>query len=177
MIFFESFGFLIMSLVLLKFTRLQQKLAMLYRLIEKPLAYILQLFILLSFIYALLSYFTLQLYGPTLYEFRLLTRSFYTMFTLFSLHSDQIYEFIHPLYRFNEWWTFALLIVYLVFMQYSFMNVITAVFFEEHRIASLYEDALKQKVMNRRREWWLKAWIKSGFRCLVVCKSRRKEEM
>lgn len=62
------------------------------------------------------------------------------MFTMFTLHSNTVIGDISTLYLFNETWTFFFMLIYIVFLQYVFMNVFTSIFFEEHRILTFYED-------------------------------------
>lgn len=166
MIYFESLGLLLMSLILLKFTRLSRPLSLFYRLLERPLSYLLPLLVILCLVYTSLGYLSLHLWGVTLSEFRRLNKALYTLLTLFTLHSDQVYFFIHPLYRFNEWWAFTVVIIHLVFMQYTFMNVVTGVIFEEHRMAVMLEVAAKWKSNNT-----LGAWLRTGWCCM-----KRREE-
>jgi hypothetical protein len=116
MIYFETLGLLVISLFLLKFTRLFRPLASFYRLLERPLPFLLPLLIILGLIYTSLAYMSHHLWGVTLQEFRRLNKALYTLLTLFTLHSDQVYFFIHPLYRFNEWWAFCVVMIHLVFM-------------------------------------------------------------
>jgi len=56
MIYFETFCLLIMALIMVKFTRISRKLAILYQVIERPLAYLFMLLIAMSLIYALLGF-------------------------------------------------------------------------------------------------------------------------
>lgn len=139
---------LVMSLILLKFTRLSRPLGTLYRLFERPLPYLMPLLVLLCLIYTSLAYLSHQLWGISLAEFRRLNKSLYALFTLFTLHSDQVYFFIHPLYRFNAWWAFCVVIFHLVFMQHTFMNVVIAIIFEEHRVSAMIEREVKSDRSN-----------------------------
>ena len=90
--------------------------------------------------------------------------------TLFTLHSDQVYFFIHPLYRFNEWWAFTVVMIHLVFMQYTFMNVVSGVIFEEHRMAVMLEGAAEWKPNS------LGAWFRTGLCCLRRSHTKEPEE-
>lgn len=56
MIFFETLGLLLMVLIVLKFNRLSDKLAILYHVIERPIVILSMLLISLGFIYTMLSY-------------------------------------------------------------------------------------------------------------------------
>lgn len=158
-----------MSLILLKFTRLSRPLSLFYRLLERPLSYLLPLLVILCLVYTSLGYLSLHLWGVTLSEFRRLNKALYTLLTLFTLHSDQVYFFIHPLYRFNEWWAFTVVIIHLVFMQYTFMNVVTGVIFEEHRMAQMVEAAARWKGNT------IGAWIRTGVLCCCL-KGREAKE-
>jgi hypothetical protein len=63
MIFFETLGLLLMSLIILKFARLSSKLAALYNILERPIVLTFVLLIVLSFIFTLLSFTAMQLWG------------------------------------------------------------------------------------------------------------------
>jgi hypothetical protein len=71
---------------------------------------------------------------------------------------------IHPLYRFNEWWVFFFLMLYIVFLQYTFMNIFTSTLFEEHRFHSRCEEALQTKRYEKvRKRAVFRLW------CLSLC--------
>ena len=159
-----------MCLILLKFTRLSRPLSLFYRLLERPLSYLLPLLTILCLVYTSLGYLSLHLWGVTLSEFRRLNKALYTLLTLFTLHSDQVYFFIHPLYRFNEWWAFTVVMIHLVFMQYTFMNVFSGVIFEEHRMAVMLEGAAKWKPNS------IGAWLRTGICCLKRKQTKESEE-
>ncbi len=170
MLFFESLGLLLMGFIIIKFTRLSRKLSLFYRILEKPLPLVLCLLIFLGFVFTLISFAAMHIWGVHNSEFRRLNKALYTLFTIFTLHSDQIFDVIHglhPLYRFNEWWTLFILLIYTIVLQYTFMNLFTAVFFEEHRIATIYEETIARKYrhlnITNKAMWTL--WFKG----LVVC--------
>jgi hypothetical protein len=170
MMFFESLGLLMMGLIIIKFTRLSRKLSLFYRILERPLPQIIFLLIFLGFVFCLLSFAAMHIWGVHNSEFRRLNKSLYILFTIFTLHSDQIFDVIaglHPLYRFNEWWTFFILLIYTIILQYTFMNQLTATFFEEHRIATLYEETIARKYrhLNEKSNSMWTYWVKG----LIVC--------
>jgi len=162
-----------MCLIILKFTRLSRPLALFYRLLERPLPYLIPLLTLLSLVYTSLAYLCQQLWGVSSLgdNFRRLNKSLYSLLTLFTQHSDQVYFFIHPLYRFNQGWAGLVVLVHLVFMQYTFMNVVAAVIFEEHRIAEMIDKeasaSWKEGVMRR--------WLRSAI-CCIKNRDNKKEE-
>ena len=53
------------------------------------------------------------------------------MFTMFTLHSNEVVDEAFTLYLYRHFWVFAFIIIYVVFVQYVFMNVFTSIFFEE----------------------------------------------
>lgn len=180
MLFFESLGLLLMGFIIIKFSRLSRKLSLFYRILEKPLPLVFCLLLFMGFVFCLFSFSAMHIWGVHNSEFRRLNKSIYTLFSLFTLHSDQIFDVIHglhPLYRFNEWWTLFMLLTYTIILQYTFMNQFTAIFFEEHRIASIYEDTIAKKyrhLNDKSRAMW-KHWFKG----LVFCcnkKQANKEE-
>lgn len=118
MIFFETLGLLLMALIILKFTRISRKLSIMYAVMERPLVYLSMLLLAMGFIYAMLGFTAMQMWGTYIYEFRTLSAAFQTMFTMFTLHWNQMFELgmVYPLYRFNEWWVFFFLMLYLVFL-------------------------------------------------------------
>jgi hypothetical protein len=125
MIFFESLGFLLMAFIMIKFTRLSRKLSLFYRLLEKPLPQIISLLIFLGFVYCMLAFSAMHIWGTYNSEFRRLNRSLYTLFTMITLHSNQIFDEvsgIYPLFRFNEWWVLFIILLYMIILQYTFMN-------------------------------------------------------
>jgi hypothetical protein len=129
-----------MALILVKFSRISRKLSILYQVLERPLAYLFMLLLAMCLIYSLLGFVAMQMWGPFHYSFRKINTAFYTMFTMFTLHSNSVIGDISTLYLFNETWTFFFMLLYIVFLQYVFMNVFTSIFFEEHRILTFYED-------------------------------------
>jgi hypothetical protein len=86
MIFFETFGMLLMALIIIKFTRISRKLSILYAVIERPLLCLAVLFVAMGFVYAMLGFTAMQLWGQNIFEFRSLTLAFQSMFTMFTLH-------------------------------------------------------------------------------------------
>jgi hypothetical protein len=88
MIFFETFGLLLMSLIIIKFMRISRRLSIFYRILERPLILLVCLLISLGFIYCLLAFAASQIWGIYIYEFRRLKTSFYSMFTILTLHSN-----------------------------------------------------------------------------------------
>jgi len=65
-----------------------------------------------------------------------------------------------------------MLLVYTIILQYTFMNLFTAIFFEEHRIASIYEDTIAKKYrhLNEKNNAMWKNWFKG----LVICCKKKQ---
>jgi len=55
---------------------------------------------------------------------------------MFTLHQPDMD--MSTLYRFNNCWPLLLMLLYLVFLQHTFMNLFTSIFLEEYRIALKY---------------------------------------
>lgn len=98
----------------------------------------------------------------------------YTMFATFSLHANDMIPKIHELYRFNEWWSFFFLILYVLFLQFTFMNLFTSIFFEEQRLFTIYEDAIYTKYPHLRRTGIIKQWLMGSLICCKGYLQRRK---
>ena len=166
-----------MALIVIKFTRLSRKLSLFYRLLEKPLPQVAFLLVFLGFVYCMLAFAGMNIWGINNSEFRRLNVALYTLFTLITLHSDQIFNVItgiHPLFRFNEWWVMFIILLYMIILQYTFMNLFTAIFFEEHRIATLYEETIARKyrkLNDKTKNMW-RLWISGLWIC---CKRKNKD--
>lgn len=168
MIYFETIGLLLMTLLVIKFTRISRKLSVLYSVVERPLIYVGILLMSMCFIFTMLAFAAMQIWGPYVSQFRRLRSSFYTMFTMFTLHSNQILPDISVLYVWNEWWAFFFMMLYIFFLQYMFMNLFTGIFFEEHRFAMMHEDTFvgknsKHRLLNHDRV--LLSWLSGLFAC------------
>ncbi|CDW75034.1 UNKNOWN [Stylonychia lemnae] len=175
MIFFQCLSLLLIGLLIIKFNRVSRRLSQLYNMIEKPLFTLFMLMIMLVIIYSLLGYCAEQIWGVDFYEFRSINTAYYSMFSMFSLHSNQILPKVEKLYINREFWSFVFIIIYIVFMQYTFMNVFTSIFFEEQRVVSMYEEAIYKKYENLRRKKIVKQWLSGIFMCCTYCKSKAKQ--
>lgn len=125
-----------MALIVLKFSRLSPQLATLYHILETPLVLVTMLLIVLCFIYSLLSFTAMQLWGAQVPQFRSLRFSFQSLFSMLTLHSPDLDMSL--LYRFNNCWPLLFMVLYLVFLQHTFMNIFTSIFLEEYRLALPY---------------------------------------
>ena len=133
---------------------------MLYEIIEKPLIYVSILMGALVIIYTLLGFTAMQMWGPQTPEFRTLSKAFMSMISIFSLHSNDIMPFMQPLFRFNVWWAFLFMVLYVVFLQQVFMNLFTSRFYEEYRRARMFEEVLAtdEAYKEYRQRNTLKLW-------------------
>jgi len=66
--------------------------------------------------------------------------------------------------------------VYLIFLQYIFMNIFTSIFFEEQRVVAMNEDIIYSKYEHLRRKKILKLWFSGLFVCLKACKKTIKKK-
>lgn len=88
MLFFEALGLLLMGFIMIKFTRLSRKLSLFYRILEKPLPLVFFMMLFMGFVFCLFSFSAMQIWGVRNSEFRRLNKAIYTLFSIFTLHSD-----------------------------------------------------------------------------------------
>lgn len=55
------------------------------------------------------------------------------------------------------------------------MNLFTALFFEEHRLVTLYEDAINRKYPHLRPKSVFKKWLMGFCICYSYCKTKIKK--
>ena len=82
---------------------------------------------------------------------------------MFTLHSPHLIQYnLNALYRFSNFWPLFFMLLYIVFLQHTFMNLFTSIFFEEFRISSAYEVTDEGK---------LRQWVRE----LACCKPEQKQ--
>eukprot|EP00347_Sterkiella_histriomuscorum_P017713 403348280 len=98
-----------------------------------------------------------------------ITVAYYSMFSMFTLHSNQVVDDAYTLYIYRHFWTFVFITIYIVFIQYTFMNIFTSIFFEEQRVIAMFEEVIYQKYEHLRRKKIVKTWLSSFFICCSFC--------
>jgi hypothetical protein len=61
-----------------------------------------------------------------------------------------------------------------IFLQYTFMNLFTAIFFEEQRVFAMFEETIYLKYEHIRRKRIIFRWISGLWGCCKVCSEKVK---
>ena len=97
------------------------------------------------------------------------------MFSIFTLHSQTVIA--DPMLLFhneNQFWAFFFVAIYVIFLQYTFMNLFTAIFFEEQRVFAMFEETIYLKYEHIRRKRIIFRWISGLWGCCKVCSEKVK---
>jgi hypothetical protein len=156
---------------------MNRKLSMILILVEKPLYLITCLILLLGLIFFIMALAAHHLWGSQIEQFRTLQLTLISMMSLFSLHSTGMVDDIYDLYKFKALWGFFFIIFYIIFLQFSYMNIFTAIYFELQRVNIANEEALmnKHKKLLSKESFW-KQWIGTLCACIKgnPCKRDRR---
>ena len=88
--YFESLSLLLIGILIVKFNRVSRRLSQFYHMIENPLRHLCILLAVLVILYAVLGFVAIQIWGPSFAQFRKLRIGLYSMFTMFTLHSNWV---------------------------------------------------------------------------------------
>lgn len=73
------------------------------------------------------------------------------MFSIFSLYSNEIIADPYDLYHYKSYWGLIFIVLYVVIINYSYMNIFTAFIFEESRQIAKIEESFYSYNKHLRR--------------------------